>query len=145
MKFLLVVVAVALLVLLLAALVRRSSNGGLVDVADELRTDLSPTEAESRIAPLLSRSKKIDVRYVMAGTYRLSYQTTSPWAVLIAIVGFPIGLVALWLMRTEYGVTVVIAPEGDGSLVRVFGRVHNKLAEGLRAALRIQLKGAVRS
>ncbi len=134
-----VVVLVAAVVAIVAVLVVRSTNP-LTNVADELLTPLPAPEVESLVVPVLTLSSKLQVELVLPGTYTVSYRTTPTIAWVIAVVTFPIGLLALWFVREKQTLTVSITVAGDQTRVRVFGRAHQKYALALGSALQLELR-----
>lgn len=119
----------------------RSTNP-LTHVADELCTPVPAADVESMIGPLLALSPKAAVEKVLPGTYTLTYRTTPVLAWVLAVVTFPIGLLALWFLRESHRLTVSISADDGQTRVRVFGRAHRKLALALGSALQLELRRA---
>lgn len=136
------VLVVALCAIVAMAVVQR--NNPLTNVADELRSPLPATVVESVAVPVLRATTRSDLEVVLPGTFRLSYRTIPLLAWLLAVFMFPVGLLALWFLRETQTLTVSIAAEGSGSRIRVFGRVHEKLALALGRSLQVQLQRVAR-
>lgn len=136
---LVVLLVLAVFVYLVFANVRRAIRNPIVKVVDEFVSPQSLPVAESEVARLLGGAKKVDARLVGPGVYELSYRNYPLWTVLIAVVAFPIGLLALLLGREKLSLVVSLTASGGGTHVRVLGRVHRELATASGRALQVSL------
>lgn len=112
------------LVALVVALARRN---GVVAVSDELEVPADPALVEERVFGPLGSIRGAAMTRASAGHVSLSCRRTPGWAVVLAILLFPWGLVLL-LVKQEHVLQVRIATHGRGSLVQVSGRAPKQVA-----------------
>ncbi len=128
------IVVVGGLSLLLAAFVSGAGNP-VSSVADELVTSAGFADVDAEVAKLLATVRRAELRMAMPGVYSISYKRTPGWAVLLAVLTFPIGLLFLFVAANRYELAISVTADGDRTRIRVFGRVHRKFAEAIGAAL----------
>jgi hypothetical protein len=134
--------AVLLLALLVSVIVRSFQNP-IENVADELHSPLPFAEVDRRVAKVLDTTTRTGLRMVLPGTYTLSYRHTPGIAIVLGIMTFPIGLLMMFIMRRDLQLTISITSDGTGSLIRVVGRTHRKLAVTVGEAVSRNLDRAV--
>ncbi|MGO4258027.1 hypothetical protein [Marmoricola sp. RAF53] len=120
-------------------------GNAVTDVADEIVFDVQYAEVDAAMADLLGTARRVQLRMVLPGTYTVTYKRTPGWAIVVAIFGFPVGLLALFLGTVRYQLVLSVTPEGGATRVRVVGRVHRKFAEAIGKALWARFAGSIAS
>ena len=107
---------------------------------DTIVVGVPEAEVNSEVAVLLGTARRVEFRMTGQGGYQLAYTSYPGWSIALGVVLFPIGLLFVYLARERLTLNVTVTPDGDGTRLRVFGRVHKKLAESTGRALQIQLR-----
>lgn len=100
-----------------------------------VESDEPPDEALRLIADHLNVVRRAKVYLSAPMTLTVEQERVPVWAVLVAILFFPIGLVTLWLARQISRVTIFAEPRGGGSRLTVDGEALRSLAPQIDEAL----------
>jgi bacteriorhodopsin len=113
--------------LLLAVVVVVARRNGVHAVQDELEVPATPAVVEERIFGPLGMIHGATMSRASAGHVTLTSRRTPTWAVFLAVVLFPWGLLLL-LVKHEHALHVRIGDRADGSVVQVSGRAPKRVA-----------------
>ncbi|MGY2874612.1 hypothetical protein ACVW00_001802 [Marmoricola sp. URHA0025 HA25] len=123
------VIVVVLAVVALAVAV--SWANPVVDVADETTTARSADEVRAVVAGALADLRGVQVRMDLPGTWTVSYRHHPRYAVLLAILSLPVGLLVLLFVRETLLLTISVTGDSGSTRILVVGHAHKKLAESL--------------
>ncbi len=132
--------------LLVAVLVVAARRNDVRAVQDELEVLAPPAVVEERIFGPLGMIRGATMSRASAGHVTLTSRRTPTWAVFLAIVFLPWGLLLL-LVKHEHALHVRIAERGGGSVVQVRGRAPKRVALEVGETLerRLAVAGTPRS
>jgi hypothetical protein len=133
-----IVIAVFVVGPIAALLIMNAWRSGVVHVDDSLRSPLPLASAEQRTFASLGTIAGTNMRQVGPQQYAVVSSRCYPWAILCAILAFPIGLLLL-LLRQEIVLNVRLAPEGAGTAVQVAGRAQMRVAREVGSSLQESL------
>jgi hypothetical protein len=116
-------------------------RNGAVHVNDSLRTPLPLEAAEQRVFESLGSVPGATMTQVAPRQYAVVCKKSYPWAILFAVLLFPIGLLFL-LLRQELVLNVRLAGDGGGATVQVAGRTQLRIADVVGTSLQASLAGS---
>jgi hypothetical protein len=121
----------------LVFLVRRIRATRSVLAAELLHADRPPAEVDADLRAALAGLEGARVAALEAGHVRVIIRRSPVWTVLVAMVAFPVGLVAL-LYRADVPLDVWVYTTPGGTEVRFSGRTEaHVLARARSAALSV--------
>jgi|tagenome__1003787_1003787.scaffolds.fasta_scaffold19994705_1 hypothetical protein len=121
-----------------ALLIMNAWKSGVVHVDDSFHSPLPLASAEQRTFASLGTIVGTNMSQVGPQQYAVVSSRCYPWAILFAILVFPIGLLLL-LLRQEIVLNVRLAPEGAGTTVQVAGRAQMRVATAVGSSLQQSL------
>jgi hypothetical protein len=117
----------------LVLLVRRMRATRSVLAAEVLYADRPPAEVDAELRAALSLVQGARVAPLEPGHVRVILRRGPVWTVLVAMLAFPVGLVAL-LYREDVPLDVWIYATPEGSQVQLSGRTEAHVLARVRAA-----------
>jgi hypothetical protein len=117
----------------LVLLVRRIRATRSVVAAEVLHADRSPAEVDADLRVALAAVEGARVAALEPGHVRVILRRAPVWTVLVAMLAFPVGLVAL-LYREDVPLDVWVYSTPDGTQVQLTGRTEAHVLARVRAA-----------
>ena len=136
-------VLVAFIAYAIVSTVLRSVFNPILPVDDTIVVDLPVDKVNEEVAILLGTARRVEFSMTGQGGYQLAYTSYPGWSIALGVVTFPIGLLFIYLARERLALNLTVVAEEGHTRIRVFGRIHKKLAESTGRALQIQLGARV--
>ena len=127
--------ALAVFVVLAVVVLRGLPSARWVKVDDVTSVPLAPADLDAPLLRLLDNLPASRVSVSGPGSWMLTVTRAHGWAVVLAVVLFPLGLLFL-LAREHADLHVSVTPHGEGAEVRVLGTTRRSLAEAIGEAVR---------
>lgn len=133
-------VLVAVIAYAIGSTVLRSVFNPILPVDDTLLVDLPADKVNEEVAILLGTARRVEFSMTGQGGYQLAYTSYPGWSIALGVITFPLGLLFIYLARERLALNLTVAAEDGHTRIRVFGRIHKKLAEATGRALEIQVR-----
>ncbi len=133
-ELLIILIVIAVPVVIVVVVLRFATPSSTVIVGDTTTIRLAGDGRAWLVAASghLHRLRAHSVDWLSADVLQVQWRHRSGWTIVVAILLFPIGLLALLFTTTTYG-TMVIVDHGDESTVRLGGEFSNAAVDTINA------------
>ncbi|MEO1058995.1 MAG: hypothetical protein AAFY28_18970 [Actinomycetota bacterium] len=131
-EIVIILLALAILVAIVLIATRGAGRGVTTSESDTFAVSGSGRAALDAIATDIHRLNAHRIEWLSPDVMQVSWRHRSGWQLVIAVVVFPVGLLALLFTTSSYG-TIVLVDKGSTSTIRLGGRLSNAALAAISA------------